>query len=143
MPEAAHKGQGRVTAFSIFGPVFGYASKLVDDHQIAYVGPLTPGVQWATLWQLAARCCRESARDQERAQWIITQATRAFIMQADIVANLPTADWRMEPGGRRSDVGSWANHEVLITGNMSVPDLTPEQVSKQHTHYPHYFTDLV
>ncbi|AJT65189.1 hypothetical protein [Streptomyces chattanoogensis] len=139
MPEAAHKDSGRVTAFSMFGPVFGYASKLVDDQQIAYVGPLTPGVQWAKLWQMAARCCRDSAQDREKAQWIVTQATRAFIMHADLVAKLPNSEWMLDGGGRRVDVGGWANHDALVTGNMTVPDLPPEQISMKHTYYPHYF----
>ncbi|WP_043265738.1 hypothetical protein [Streptomyces sp. CT34] len=145
MPETAHKGTGRVTAFSMFGPVFGYASSLVDEQQIAYVGPVTPGVQWSKLWQMAARCCRGSAQEREHAQWIVTQATRAFVMRADLVAQLPDADWYMdrytEGGGCRIDVGGWSNHDALITGNMTVPDLTPEQVSMKHTYYPGYFED--
>ncbi|AJT66377.3 hypothetical protein T261_4738 [Streptomyces lydicus] len=119
--------------------MFGYASALVDGGQIAYVGPLTTGVQWEELWQMASRCCRESADDTEKARWIITQATRAFIMSADVIAKLPKADWQMEDGGRRLDVWDWSNHDVLITGNMTVPDLMPEQVSMQHTYYSHYF----
>ncbi|KIZ14448.1 hypothetical protein [Streptomyces natalensis] len=141
MPEPAHKGKGRVTAFSVFGPVFGYTSELVDDQQIAYVGPLTPGVQWPKLWQMAARCCRDSAQDREKAQWITTQATRAFIMHADLVTKLPDADWHIDGGGHRIDVCGWSNHDALITGNMAVPDLTPEQVSMKYTYYPHYFVD--
>ncbi|MGD3106813.1 hypothetical protein [Streptomyces sp. YGL11-2] len=141
MSEAAHKGTGRVTVFSMFGPVFGYASRLVDDQQVAYVGPLTPGVQWSKLWRMAARCCRESAQDREKAQWIITQATRAFIMHADLVAKLPDADWHVEGGGHRFDVDGWSNHDVLVTGNMAVPELTPEQASLKRTYYPHHSFD--
>lgn len=142
MPEAALEGQGRVVAFTMFGPVFGYASESGGDLQTAYVGPLTPGVPWVRLWRLATRCCREPAQDRERAQWIITQSTRAVITQADVVAQLAHAPWRMAAGGRRMSVGHWANHEVLITGNMSVPDLAPGQVSSRPTRYPHYLDDL-
>ncbi|MFE0187702.1 hypothetical protein [Streptomyces sp. NPDC058989] len=138
---ASHKGTGRVTAFSMFGPVFGYASKLVNGCQTAYVGPLTPGVRWPKLWQVAERCCRLTAQDREKAQWIITQATRAFVMGSDVIAKLPHAAWEVGPGERRVDVIEWSNHHVLIVGNMAVPSLTPEHVSMKHTYYPHYFDD--
>ncbi|WP_030563635.1 hypothetical protein [Streptomyces aureocirculatus] len=139
MPEAAHKGQGRVAAFSLFGPVFGYTSKLVEDQQIAYIGPVTPGVQWEKLWQMANRCCRSTAQEGEKARWIITQATRAVIMGADLVAKLPRGEWGLQRGGRRADVGNWSHHDVLVTGNMTVPVLTPEQISIKHTRYPQYY----
>lgn len=136
---ASHQGTGRVTAFSMFGPVFGYASTLVDGRQTAYVGPLTPGVRWPKLWKMATRCCRATAQDREKAQWIITQASRAFIMQADLVVKLPYAAWHIEPGERRIDVVDWSNHHALVVGNMVVHALTPEQVSMKHTYYPQYF----
>ncbi|MFE0189079.1 hypothetical protein [Streptomyces sp. NPDC058989] len=138
---ASHKGTGRVTAFSMFGPVFGYVSRLVDGYQTAYVGPLTPGVRWPRLWHMATRCCRTTAQDREKAQWIITQATRAFVMGADVVAKLPDAAWRLEPGERRIDVADWASHHALVVGNMTVSDLTPEQISMKHSCYPHYNED--
>ncbi|MGG7570341.1 hypothetical protein [Streptomyces sirii] len=138
---ASHKGTGRVTAFSMFGPVFGYASNLVDGLQTAYVGPLTPGVRWPKLWQMATRCCRATAQDREKAQWIITQASRAFIMSADLVVKLPKAAWHMEPGERRIDVVDWSNHHALVVGNMTIPALTSEQLAMKHTYYPQYLDD--
>jgi hypothetical protein len=130
------KGRGRITVFSMFGPVFGYASTLVDGQQLAYVGPLTPGFDWRRLWQIAEKCCRQQ---DNRAMWIITQANRAFITGADVVVKLTEADWEMEPGGRTVELGaSWCNQDVLVTGNLTVPDLTAEQTATKFTYWPHY-----
>ncbi|KUF19469.1 hypothetical protein [Streptomyces silvensis] len=140
MPEAAHGGQGRVAVFSLFGPAFGYASKLVENQQIAYIGPVTRGVPWQTLWQMADRCCRLSAQDIEKARWIVTQATRAVIVGADLVVKMPDEKWQLQGGGRRAGLASWAHHDVLITGDMAVPALTSAQLSVKHTRYPQHCT---
>ncbi|MFF1401762.1 hypothetical protein [Streptomyces sp. NPDC058294] len=134
----AAKGRGRVTVFSMFGPVFAYASRLVDGRQLAYVGPLTPGVSWRKLWQIADRCCRERDTEAEKARWIVTQANRSFICGSDVVVKLPGADWEMEAGGRQVDIGTWSYQNVLVTGNFAVPVLTEEQIAPKPTAYPHY-----
>ncbi|MFJ9900211.1 hypothetical protein ACIQPR_43470 [Streptomyces sp. NPDC091280] len=134
------KGQGRVTVFSMFGPVFGYATTLVDDRQVAYVGPLTPGVEWRLLWRMADKCMRPRDRSEsEHAKWIITQANRSFITGSDVVVKLSEADWVMEPNGRRVELdGSWSNQDVLVTGNLTVPALAAEQTARKFTYWPHY-----
>ncbi|WP_435270966.1 hypothetical protein [Streptomyces sp. 1222.5] len=130
------KGRGRITVFSMFGPVFGYASRFADGQQVAYIGPLTPGINWGKLWQMADRCCRPQ---DSRPQWIITQANRSFISGSDVVVRLSDADWEMEPGGRLVELGgSYANQDVLVTGNLTVPDLTAEQIAPKFTYYPQY-----
>ena len=134
----AAKGQGRVCVFSMFGPVFGYASRLVDGRQVAYVGPLTPDVPWRKLWSMADRCCRVRDAETDKAQWIVTQANRAFITGADVVVKLPDAEWAMEAGGWQVDLGTWCNQNVLVTGGMSVPVLTAEQIAPKRTFYPQY-----
>ncbi|MDO0934820.1 hypothetical protein QQY66_25240 [Streptomyces sp. DG2A-72] len=133
------KGQGRVTVFSMFGPVFGYTSRIVDDQQVAYVGPLTPGVNWRKLWQMAERCNVPGARDARRAEWIVSQVSRAFICGSDVVVKFSEADWEMEPGGRRMELeSSWCNQDVLATGNLTMPELTDDQVAPKFTYYPQY-----
>ncbi|MGW0876629.1 hypothetical protein ACWD3Z_40060 [Streptomyces sp. NPDC002740] len=133
------KGRGRVTVFSMYGPVFGYASTLVDDQQVAYVGPLTPGVSWRKLWQMAERCHNDGAKETRKAEWIISQASRAFICGSDVVVKLSDADWEMEPGGWLVELdGSWCNQDVLVTGNLTVPDLIAEQTAEKFTYYPQY-----
>lgn len=106
---------------------------------IAYIGSLTPGVDWRKLWQMAERCNVPAASDTRRAEWIITQANRAFICGSDVVVRLSDDDWEMEPGGRFIALGSsWCNQDVLVTGNVTVPALTEEQISRKPTYYPHY-----
>lgn len=130
-------GQGRVTAFSVFGPVFGYASRMEDGRQVAYIGPLTPGVSWRQLWKFATECNVPAAGDVRKAEWIVTQASRAFICGSDVVVKLPDASWEMKPGGRRVDLpGPWANQDVLVTGNLAVPDLSDEQLAPKPSYYP-------
>ncbi|GGP71875.1 hypothetical protein [Streptomyces melanogenes] len=137
---ALHKGMGRVTVFSMFGPVFGFASLHEDGKQLAYVGPLTPGVSWEALWVMASKCNRIGASDHVRAQWIVTQATRSFIMHADLVVQLDAAEWWMT-GHRRlvESLSGWCNQDVLVTGCMRVPELTDEQIALKPTFYPHYY----
>jgi hypothetical protein len=133
------KGRGRLTAFSMFGPVLGYVSTLVDTQQVAYIGPLTPGIDWRKLWQMAERCCMERAPETRKAEWIITQASRAFICGSDVVVKLSDTDWEMESGGRLVELGgSWCNQDVLVTGNLTVPELTAEQIAPKFTYYPQY-----
>lgn len=132
------KGQGRITVFSMFGPVFGYASRLTDGQQVAYVGPLTPGVHWRKLWQMADRCNRDTATEAEKAAWIVTQANRAFICGSDVVVKLADDTWEMEEGGWQVEMGTWCGQNVLVTGNLSVPALTAEQTASKPTFYPQY-----
>ncbi|MFJ5026507.1 hypothetical protein ACIQB5_00160 [Streptomyces sp. NPDC088560] len=133
------KGRGRVTVFSLFGPVFGYATTLVDDQQLAYVGPLTPGVGWRLLWRMAERCHNDGATETRKAEWIVSQASRAFICGSGVVVKLSDADWEMEAGGWSVELsGSWCNQDVLVTGNLTVPVLTDEQTAPKPTCYPQY-----
>jgi hypothetical protein len=138
MTVSAATGQGRITVFSMFGPAFAYVTRLVGGQQIAYVGPVTPGVHWRKVRQMAARCSRATADDQEKARWIITQANRALICGSDVIVKLSDEKWEMGDVGWRVDVGSWCNQNVLVVGDMNVPSLTADQVASQPTLWPHY-----
>ncbi|MFG2713744.1 hypothetical protein ACGFX2_24750 [Streptomyces goshikiensis] len=97
-------GRGRVTVFVMFGVVVGYATHQLDRRQIgdvAVVGPLTPGVEWPRLWQLARNCARATATEGELAHWILTQATRSFICGSDRIAQFHDQGWKLAPGGKR------------------------------------------
>ncbi|MBJ7002008.1 hypothetical protein ACFYMX_22840 [Streptomyces griseofuscus] len=128
-----------MTAFSLFGPVFGYATTLVEDRQFAYVGPLTPGVGWRLLWRMAERCHKDGVTEARKAEWIVSQASRAFICGSGVVAKLSDTDWVMEPGGWavRLD-GSWCNQDVLVTGDLTVPVLAAGQIAAKHSRFPQY-----
>ncbi|QDN57407.1 hypothetical protein [Streptomyces sp. S1D4-20] len=135
---ASTAGQGRITIFSMFGPVFGYASRLEDGKQVAYIGPVTPGVDWRKLWQIAERCNRATAAEPERAAWIISQANRSLISGSDVVVKLPDDKWEMDTGGWRVPIDTWCWQDALVTGSFSVPALTAEQIAVKPTLYPHY-----
>ncbi|WP_256640343.1 hypothetical protein [Streptomyces murinus] len=133
------KGRGRVTAFSLFGPVFGYATTLMDDRQFAYVGPLTPGVGWRVLWRMAERCHNDGVTEARKAEWIVSQASRAFICGSGVVVKLSDAEWVMEPGGWFVELGgSWCNQDVLVTGDLTVPVLGAEQIAARDSCFPQY-----
>nr|WP_145485769.1 MULTISPECIES: hypothetical protein [Streptomyces] len=128
-----------MTVFSLFGPVFGYATTLVEDRQFAYVGPLPPGVGWRLLWRMAERCHNDGAAEARKAEWIVSQASRASTCGSGVVVKLSDTDWAMEPGGWavRLD-GSWCNQDVLVTGDLTVPVLAAEQIATRHSRFPQY-----
>ncbi|MDK9497476.1 hypothetical protein QEZ40_002413 [Streptomyces katrae] len=113
-------GRGRVTVFAVFGTVFGYATHHLDERRIgdvAVIGPLTPGVEWPRLWQMARTCGRPAAKDAELAQWILIQATRAFVCGSDRIVQLEGRGWKLEPGGKRvAFEATYANRDQLWTG---------------------------
>ncbi|MFI8358798.1 hypothetical protein ACIGD1_01315 [Streptomyces sp. NPDC085612] len=132
-------GISRVTVFAMFGVVFGYATHHLDERRIgdvAIVGPLTPGVGWGRLWQMARTCGRPTASETELAQWVLTQATRAFVCGSDRIAQFPEQGWKLEPGGKRVRFETtYANRDHLWTGNLTVEGLTPDQVAERPTLY--------
>ncbi|MFF8710107.1 hypothetical protein ACF07T_01515 [Streptomyces sp. NPDC015184] len=132
-------GSSRVTVFAVFGVVLGYATHHLDQRrlgEVAIVGPLTPGVEWGRLWQMARTCERTTAGEKELAQWVLTQATRAFVCGSDRVAQFQERRWRLEPGGRRVRFdATYANRDQLWTGNLTVEGLTPDQTAERPTLY--------
>ncbi|MCX5377792.1 hypothetical protein [Streptomyces sp. NBC_00091] len=124
-------GQSRVTVFRMFGAVFGYATHCLDDRNlgdVAVVGPLTPGVEWGRLWQMARTMCRSSDGDGEHARWIMAQANRSFICGSDVVVKFPQGAWKLARG-KGADLGGYCNRDQLWTGNLTVEEATPEQVA--------------
>lgn len=131
-------GQSRVAVFRMFGTIFGYATHSLDDRhlgEVAIVGPLTPGVEWGRLWQMARTMCRPSDGDGEHARWIMAQANRSSICGSDVVVKLSQGTWKLTPG-KRADLGGYCNRDHLWTGNLTVEETTPEQVAA----YRAYFT---
>ncbi|GHD99891.1 hypothetical protein GCM10010339_12670 [Streptomyces alanosinicus] len=88
---------------------------------------------------MAERCHNDGATDTRKAEWIVSQASRAFICGSDAVVMLSDADWVMEPGGWLVKLASsWCNQDVLVTGNLTVPALTAAQIAPKRTYYPQY-----
>lgn len=133
-------GSSRVTVYAIFGVVFGYATHHLDERRledVAVVGPLTPGVEWGRLWQMARHCERPTAGETELAQWVLTQATRAFVCGSDRIAHFQEHRWKLEPVGKCVRFNTtYANRDQLWTGNMTIDGLAPDLISERHTLYP-------
>lgn len=127
-------GSSRVTVFAMFGSVFGYATHHLDERRIgevAVIGPLTPGVEWPRLWQMARTCGRPAAKDIELAQWILIQATRAFVCGSDRIAQFHDQGWKLKPGGKRvSFEATYGSRDHLWTGNLTVDGLSSDQVAE-------------
>ncbi|WP_330240074.1 hypothetical protein [Streptomyces sp. NBC_00525] len=139
-------GRSRVTVFALFGTVLGYATHHLDERRIgevAVVGPLTPGVEWTCLWHMARSCGRPTAKDTELAQWILVQATRAFVCGSGRITQAHDRGWKLEPGGKRVGFeNTFANRDHLWTGNLVVDGLTPDQVAGRASCYAVPFGSL-
>ncbi|MGW0393135.1 hypothetical protein ACWDYJ_20005 [Streptomyces sp. NPDC003042] len=125
----------------MFGTAFGYATHSLDGRnigEVAVVGPLTPGVEWARLWQMARNMCRPADGDREHAQWITMQASRSFICGSDVIVKFPQGTWKLEPGGKRvAFEGTYCNRDGLWTGNLTVEEAMPEHVAAHPSLYRH------
>jgi hypothetical protein len=132
-------GVSRVTVFAMFGVVFGYATHHLDARRIgdvAIVGPLTPGIEWGRLWQMARTCGRPTAGETELARWVLTQATRAFVCGSDRIAQFHEQGWKLEPGGKRVHFkATYAHRDQLWIGNLTVDGLTADQVAPRPSLY--------
>ncbi|MFI5801178.1 hypothetical protein [Streptomyces sp. NPDC051677] len=70
------------------------------------------------LWRLA-RDLGGRPQDTDQARWILTQASRARTVAA--YTNLPDAKWTANIHRRYPLDALFANHELLMTGRISVP----------------------
>ncbi|MDT9690229.1 hypothetical protein Q5762_18155 [Streptomyces sp. P9(2023)] len=123
--------------FALFGVVCGYATHSLDERklgEVAVVGPMTPGVAWDRLWEIARNMCRPSDGDREHAQWVMTQANRSFICGSDVIARFPQGTWLLT-GGKRASLGGYCNRDHLWTGNLAVAEATPDQLAARPTRY--------
>ncbi|MEU9003441.1 hypothetical protein [Streptomyces sp. NPDC048551] len=124
-------GQSRVTVFRMFGTVYGYATHSLDSRnigEVAIVGPLTPGVEWGRLWDTARKMCRETEGPADHARWIMAQASRSFACGSDVVVKLSTGTWKVTQG-RRAELNGYCYRDHLWTGNLTVEEVTPDQVA--------------
>lgn len=104
-------GQSRVTVFRMFGTVFGYATHSLDGRgigEVAVVGPLTPGVEWRRLWEMAETMCSPRAGNGEHARWIMAQANRSFTCGSDVVVKFSQGKWKLARG-KRADLDGYCH----------------------------------
>ncbi|MCM1967246.1 hypothetical protein [Streptomyces sp. G1] len=121
----------------MFGTVFGYTTRSLDGRnlgEVAVVGPLTPGVEWGRLWGMARTMCRPSEGDSEHARWIMAQANRSFTCGSDVVVKFPRGTWKLARG-KRADLGGYCMRDHLWTGNLTVEEVTQDQVAAYESIY--------
>jgi hypothetical protein len=116
----------RVTVFPLECLTVAYTTQSSDSRclgDVALVTVVQDSGYGDELWHLARDLGgRNSAGDQAR--WILTQANRARIVAA--YEDLPGATWSAYLHRRFVLDALFANHEVLMTGRISLPALCTE-----------------
>ncbi|MFI6011418.1 hypothetical protein ACIBAG_21805 [Streptomyces sp. NPDC051243] len=118
MPLTALTGTSRVTVFPLENLTVAYTTQSTDRRglgDIALVTVVDAQSDGEELWKLAAELGGRTA-DQDRARWILTQASRARMVNA--YTNLSDASWKAHVRRRFELDALFANHDVLMTGRI-------------------------
>ncbi|MFI5819109.1 hypothetical protein ACIA8I_08175 [Streptomyces rishiriensis] len=110
----------RVTVFPLNHLIVAYTTQSSDAHglgDIGIVAVVDAQADGDELWRLA-RDLGGRAQGPEQARWILTQASRARVVAA--YTNLPDAKWTAHIRRRFVLDALFANHEVLMTGRMTL-----------------------
>ncbi|WP_329410341.1 hypothetical protein OG802_13325 [Streptomyces sp. NBC_00704] len=111
---------GRVTVFPLRHLVVAYSTRSGDARglgDIGVVGVVDEQSDGDELWRLAADLGGRT-QAQDRARWILTQASRARVVKA--YSDLPDVKWTAHVRRRFPLDALFANHEVLMTGRMTL-----------------------
>ncbi|MEU8650395.1 hypothetical protein [Streptomyces sp. NPDC048737] len=112
----------RVTVFPLETLTVAYTTQSGDERGLGDIGLVTIVDEHGDgdeLWRLARDL---GGRNQEgdQARWILTQASRARTVRAYV--DLPGARWTAHIRRRFVLDALFANHEVLLTGRIILPD---------------------
>ncbi|MFJ9421583.1 hypothetical protein [Streptomyces sp. NPDC101249] len=120
MPLHELTSTSRVTVFPLENLTVAYTTRSGDTRHlgdIALVAVVREQGDGEELWRLA-RVLGGRVQEEDQARWILTQASRARVVMAH--GDLPHAQWTAHVG-RRFALGSlFANHDVLLTGRMTL-----------------------
>ncbi|MCQ9185064.1 hypothetical protein KMT30_39755 [Streptomyces sp. IBSBF 2953] len=112
----------RITVFPLHHLIVAYTTRSSDARGLGDVGIVAVVGEQADgdeLWRLARDLGgRTQAPDQAR--WILTQASRARVVKA--YTDLPYAKWTARILRRFPLDALFANHEVLMTGRMTLSE---------------------
>jgi hypothetical protein len=111
----------RVTVFPLEGLTVAYTTQSGDERGLGDVGLVTVVDEYCDgdeLWYLA-RDLGGRTTGADQARWILTQASRARIVKSD---DLPHATWTAYIHRRFELDALFANHEVLLTGRITLPN---------------------
>ncbi|MFC9285178.1 hypothetical protein [Streptomyces sp. NPDC057052] len=112
----------RVTVFPLETLTVAYTTRSGDERGLGDIGLVTIVDEHGDgdeLWRLA-RDLGGRAQEGDQARWILTQASRARTVRAYM--DLPVAQWTAYIRRRFVLDALFANHEVLMTGRMILPD---------------------
>jgi len=119
----------RVTVFPLEKLTVAYTTQSSDERCLGDIGLDTVvhedgdelGYGGDELWQLA-RDLGGRTTGGDQARWILTQASRARMVNAH--TNLPDATWTAYIRRRFALDALFANHDVLMTGRIELPTRT-------------------
>ena len=120
MPLTELTATSRVTIFPLDSLTIAYTTQSTDQRGLGDIGLVTVVDEHSDgdeLWRLARELGGRTA-DQDRARWILTQASRARMINA--YANLPDATWKAYVRRRFELDALFANHDVLVTGRIAL-----------------------
>ncbi|MFJ4691961.1 hypothetical protein [Streptomyces sp. NPDC088766] len=113
----------RVTVFPLDALTVAYTTRSGDERglgEIGLVAIVDEHSEGEELWRLA-RDLGGRTQEADQARWILTQASRARTVRAYV--DLPGARWTAHIR-RRFVLGTlFANHDILMTGRIALPDL--------------------
>ena len=125
MPLTKLTATSRVTVFRLEKLTVAYTTKSSDERCLGDIGLVTVvhedcdelGYDGEELWQLA-RDLGGRTTGGDQARWILTQASRARMVNAH--TNLPDATWTAYIRRRFALDALFANHDVLMTGRIEL-----------------------
>lgn len=124
------RGVSRVTVFPLEGLLLAYTSWSSDSRGLGDVGIVgvcanrSGAAVGDELWATARSMWGRIAKDQEVAEWILTQALRCRVVHSPRYLDLLEAKWEANLSKQHSMGKVYANHEVLATGSMTLPGVT-------------------
>ncbi|MDC0769269.1 hypothetical protein [Streptomyces sp. HD] len=121
MPLTELTATSRVTVFPLASLTVAYTTQSTDERRLGDIGLVTIVDNHSDgdeLWRLARELGACTA-DQDQARWILTQASRARMVNAE--GDLPDATWKAFVHRRLDLDALFANHDVLMTGRIAVP----------------------
>jgi hypothetical protein len=111
----------RVTLFPLDHLTVAYTTHSSDPRGLGDIGLVTVVDEHSDgeeLWRLA-RDLGGRTQSPDQARWILTQASRARVVTA--YADLPDAKWTAYVRRRFVLDALFANHEILVTGRITLP----------------------
>ncbi|MXM63336.1 hypothetical protein GR925_07715 [Streptomyces sp. HUCO-GS316] len=116
-------GTSRVTVFPLEGLAVAYTTRSGDERGLGDIGLVAVvdddgDSDGEELWWLA-RDLGGRVHSGDQARWILTQASRARMVKS---GDLPSTTWTAHIRRRFELDSLFANHEVLLTGRISLPN---------------------